>query len=227
MSRVVKEPEVRKNEILSAARELFNTQGYAMTSVNGIIEKAGIAKGTFYYYFKSKEEVLDEIVKFWVSDNIKSATMIAQDNSLKAPEKLKRMIIEQNMEIARNHATLQHLHRIKNVDMHQKMIVETILQYAPVMTKVIEQGIAEGFFKNDCPLETIELILTGTQFLFDPGIFQWSDEQYAKKIKALELIMEGALNTPKGSFGYLSVIYKEAHISPAAIAERIKKEKSL
>ena len=51
MARVTKEYRERKNEILDAAQELFLTQGYEKISVDNIIKKIGIAKGTFYYYF--------------------------------------------------------------------------------------------------------------------------------------------------------------------------------
>ncbi|MCK4578956.1 MAG: TetR/AcrR family transcriptional regulator, partial [Candidatus Marinimicrobia bacterium] len=54
MARVLKEYDERKTEFLDAARELFYSLGYEQTSVNTIIEKVGVSKGTFYHYFKSK-----------------------------------------------------------------------------------------------------------------------------------------------------------------------------
>lgn len=60
--RVVKEAEARRNEILDAAEILFTGKGYAKTTIIDILEAVGIAKGTFYYHFKSKEEVMDAII---------------------------------------------------------------------------------------------------------------------------------------------------------------------
>ena len=60
--KTVKEGEVRRREILEAARELFVKKGYEQTSVNDILKIVDIAKGTFYYYFASKEEVLEAII---------------------------------------------------------------------------------------------------------------------------------------------------------------------
>lgn len=54
--RIIKEAEVRKNEILDVAEDLFAVRGFDGTSTNDILEKAGIARGTLYYHFKSKEE---------------------------------------------------------------------------------------------------------------------------------------------------------------------------
>ncbi len=50
-----KESEERRNEILDAVDELFGQKGFDGTSTNGILEKVGIARGTLYYHFKSKE----------------------------------------------------------------------------------------------------------------------------------------------------------------------------
>lgn len=61
--RVVKEAAVRRNEILDAAEQLFVTKGFDGTSTNDILEKVGIARGTLYYHFKSKEEILDAMIQ--------------------------------------------------------------------------------------------------------------------------------------------------------------------
>ena len=53
--RVVKEAEERKNEILDVAERLFGEKGFDNTSTNDILEEIGIARGTLYYHFKSKE----------------------------------------------------------------------------------------------------------------------------------------------------------------------------
>ena len=60
--RIVKTAEERKNEILDVAEELFAQKGYDNASTNDIIAKIGIARGTLYHHFGSKEEILDYIV---------------------------------------------------------------------------------------------------------------------------------------------------------------------
>lgn len=63
LTRTVKKPEERRWELIHAATELFSEHGYEKTSVNDIIQKIGVAKGTFYHYFKSKEEIADFLFK--------------------------------------------------------------------------------------------------------------------------------------------------------------------
>ena len=61
--RIVKEAEERKNEILDEAAALFAKKGYDGTSIGDILEKVGVARGTLYYHFRSKEEILDALVE--------------------------------------------------------------------------------------------------------------------------------------------------------------------
>ncbi len=58
MVRTVKDPEVRKTEIIKSARRFFQTRDYDKTTMQDVMVELGIAKGTIYYYFKSKEELL-------------------------------------------------------------------------------------------------------------------------------------------------------------------------
>ena len=54
---------VRREEILDAAEELFVTKGYEQATTVDIMQKVGIAKGTLYYHFTSKEEILDALIE--------------------------------------------------------------------------------------------------------------------------------------------------------------------
>lgn len=58
--RIVKEADERREEIVNEACAGIRGKGISDTSVNDILAAVNIAKGTFYYYFKSKEELLDE-----------------------------------------------------------------------------------------------------------------------------------------------------------------------
>ncbi len=55
--------EQRKTEFLEAAERLFKEKGIIKTSVNTIVKELDVAKGLFYYYFKSKDEVIDAVLE--------------------------------------------------------------------------------------------------------------------------------------------------------------------
>jgi len=55
-----------RQRIISAARDLFYRQGYNATSFSDIAQRAEIPRGNFYYYFKSKDEILDGVIDSWL-----------------------------------------------------------------------------------------------------------------------------------------------------------------
>lgn len=201
--RVSKSPEERKKEILDVAEELFTTKGYAETTINDILQKIGIAKGTFYYYFKSKEDVMDAIVDRFIETGVRAAENIAQDSTLKASEKIFQIIMAQNPDDSGKGKMIEELHRVNNAEMHQKSLVETILKLTPILTEVIEQGIDEGTFNTPYPKETVEVLLVSSGFLFDEGIFQWEASELMQKAIAFTYILETTLGAEAGSFSYL------------------------
>lgn len=77
--RITKEHDERRNEILDTAEKLFYTKGYTKTTINDMLQEIGIAKGTFYYYFKSKEEVMHAMIERIVDLDLEVAQTIAQD----------------------------------------------------------------------------------------------------------------------------------------------------
>lgn len=61
MTRITKAPDERRMELFNAAQALFFTKGYEKTSVKDIVKQVGVAKGLFYYYFESKQALLEAL----------------------------------------------------------------------------------------------------------------------------------------------------------------------
>ena len=66
--RVSKDSEERKSEIIDVAEKLFAKNGIANTAVSAIVKELNVAQGLFYYYFKSKDDVIDELVRRYNKD---------------------------------------------------------------------------------------------------------------------------------------------------------------
>src|SRR5579884_4018953 len=61
--------EIRKNQILDAATSVFARLGFEHARMDDIVEAAGLSKGTLYWYFKSKEEIITAILhRLFVTD---------------------------------------------------------------------------------------------------------------------------------------------------------------
>ena len=65
--RVVKKPEERKAEMVAAASKLFAQQGFVRTSVAEIVSAVDVAKGLFYYYFTTKDDMVKAVVEGYAS----------------------------------------------------------------------------------------------------------------------------------------------------------------
>ncbi|MGH2691907.1 MAG: TetR/AcrR family transcriptional regulator [Actinomycetota bacterium] len=72
--RVTKSPDVRRQELMDAAVHIFKDKGISRTTVSDITESAGVAKGTFYLYFDSKEQLLGAIKERFVDEILAHAT---------------------------------------------------------------------------------------------------------------------------------------------------------
>ena len=191
--RIVKAPDVRRAEILQAAKRLFHARGYAVTSVDEIVREAQMAKGTFYYYFKSKAEILEALAQQMVTDLAEQAQVIADDASLPAIEKLCRIISQQNQIKDNDGDVVQGIHEPSNRELHDRINVETVLTLGPVFAQVVEQGNREGVFQVDDPLSTIQFILAGADFLMGENVFNWTPDEQIARLRAMLILIERAL----------------------------------
>lgn len=91
--RVVKEAEERKNEILDVAERLFGTKGFDNTSTNDILNEIGIARGTLYYHFKSKEDILDAMIDRMTGRLVEKAADIARKKEIPVLQRLTMMML--------------------------------------------------------------------------------------------------------------------------------------
>ena len=196
--------EIRKNEILDVAERLFMEKGYEAATINDILSVSGIAKGSLYYHYKSKEDVLDGIIKRMTEQLVAAAKAVADDPVLTVHEKMLRIIPSVNIADSPNERMIQELHRPSNALLHQKSIAQTLNAVAPIIASVVEQGIGEGVYHTKYPLETVEILLVAGQFIFDEGIFQWTPEEAAARMTAFIRVTETALGAQPGSFQFLA-----------------------
>lgn len=76
----------RRITIIEQAMKLFATKGYHSTSIKEIADESGIAKGTFYNYFESKQDIMLSILKYYTEMMNQELDRIANDHSLNAKD---------------------------------------------------------------------------------------------------------------------------------------------
>jgi len=63
LAKIPQDPRIRIDEILDAAEPLFSANGYRKTTISDIAQELGVAQGMLYYYFKSKDEILEALIE--------------------------------------------------------------------------------------------------------------------------------------------------------------------
>jgi Transcriptional regulator len=205
MVRIVKKPEERRREIVSASRSLFLSQGYENTTMQDIMTKLQIAKGTAYHYFRSKEELLDEVVEDMVTEYVSAIEASLNKSKGTALEKMQILATIGRIVSPSTDILADALHRFDNREMHARLLAITVTRLSPLYARVISQGCEEGVFCVEHPLECAEILLAGIQFITDVGCHPWSPEDLERRARAIPHLIENQLNAPKGAFSFLFI----------------------
>lgn len=188
---------------MDAARELFVKNGYELTSINDILKIVGIAKGTFYYYFTSKIEVLEAIILDIVEEGASRAEVILKDKTIPLVNRIMLAIMAQAPEFEGSDEIKEELHKVENAKLEHLYLREMLKRMTPILEEPVKEGIDKGIFNMEYPTECLESILLLGHMMFDCDIFAWEMEEYPKKIKAFLYNAEKLLGTKEGELNEL------------------------
>jgi AcrR family transcriptional regulator len=205
MARIVKKPDVRREEIIKAAGELFHAKEYDKATMQDLMKELNIAKGTIYHYFSSKEDLLEAVVEGLIDEELKKKEKLHADCRRKNLDALQtiRLLATADQMAKENEQILEVLHQPGNIVMHARQLGRYLTKLAPIYGAVIEEGCARGILKTDHPLECAEFLLAGIQFLTDVGFYPWTKEEIARRMAAFPSLLEDLLSAPAGSFNFL------------------------
>jgi AcrR family transcriptional regulator len=205
MTRIVKNPIERRKEIIEVARKLFLDFGYEKTTMNEVISTLGVAKGTVYHYFKSKEDLLDAVVENMSDEYVEIVKNRMVNNKKSAIERFYKLVKASNI-TDKTKETINKLHQFGNIGLHVRLLALCVKKIAPLYAEIIQQGCKEGVFKTDHPLETAEIFLSGIQFITDIGFYPWSQNDILRRTEALSFLAEAQLGAKKGTLNLLNQI---------------------
>lgn len=197
--RVVKKAEDRKNEILDAVDELFGQKGFDGTSTNDILEKVGIARGTLYHHFKSKEDIMDALIDRYAVRLIDGAQEVAADKSIPIVERIIRVVMALNLSGGSSEQIMEHIHKPQNALMHQKIQKVIINGVPPILTEIIREGIQQGLFSTPFPYECMEMVVIYASTVFDDDLVVMTEKERSSRIVAFVCNVERLLGAESGS----------------------------
>ena len=191
----MKKGEKRKQELLQIAYRMFISRGYENTSVDEIIEEAGIAKGTFYYYFETKEQLLEEVIGMMIDRETEAAGQVLKAE-IPVPQKIAGII--SSLRPAPEETSIEGaLMQPENVIMHEKIRKKIVEAAIPLLSGVVEEGIAQGVFSCDCVPERVRMLLVISSATFDEGRFT------ARDIAVFIDMTEKLLGAGPGTMGFI------------------------
>ncbi len=173
--------------------------GFAEVSVSRIVREIGVAQGTFYYYFDSKESVLDALIQAHVQELASRLAAVASGDTRDPRRTLQEMI---RTELDLDPGGASELGAIRGADAHTKLFAATLRTLAPVYQAVLARGQeARAFAEGPADL-LAEVVVLATHSLFDRDLLGWTPREYARRRKALEGLVSTVIGVPQGTFDF-------------------------
>lgn len=232
MARTVDEAAyaAKRNEILDVVQRFMFTQGYANMSIKDILQELQISSGAFYHYFDSKPALLDAFISRIKEVTEKQFLPLLNNPELTAIEKLRGFFDTLDNIRWKNKADIVKLSRVwytdANAIVRQKVDEAITKQRAPLLTKIVHQGIQEGAFTTPHPDQSGEVILslfqgmgnTHAQLMFSPDPVLDEQETVEKVIAVYGAYMnaiERVLGAPADSLRRIDVEAVEMWVKAA------------
>lgn len=167
--------EARWEEIIASSATIFMQNGYEATSLQDIASAVGILKGSIYYYIKTKEDLLYELVNRALS--LYAATVEEDDELASAPAPVRlRAFLRQWMAITAQEREwcIVAEHSFNRLSAERlESVIERRDRYSRFVKDIIQQGVDEGTFdpEVDVSLATITVfeLIKGSNEWHDPG----------------------------------------------------------
>jgi AcrR family transcriptional regulator len=196
-------PDGRRSEFISAAEALFNEKGFESTSVEDIVDRVGVAKGLFYYYFESKEMLMTAMVAKMTDEIEANIKDIMSKEGLTAMERFDEIVTSNKMMKERSRELMKWFHEERNQALHFSMEVKSTDLMLPALESIIRQGIGEGVFDTPYPRESAIAMLSIFRGISHDKMRLDEPVNAVHAAKVLGHLMERILGAEEGTFSSL------------------------
>ena len=198
--------QTKYEQILDALQFLLESKDIQTISVNEIAQAAGIGKGSIYYYFPSKDAILEALIERNYKKPIETAQNLAKQKNV-SPFTRMAMIFQ----ACRNSSAeflKQNTNTVENrlqdtLLLHQKYLNHLVTELKPALTAIIEQGIETGNIHFDHPAALAEIVLIVLAVKSDTTLIPSTSEEIEETILGLISLLEKGTGNPAGSLNFL------------------------
>lgn len=138
-----------RTRIIETAWRLFHEKGFRDTTINDIIREAEISKGTFYYYFRSKDDMLDTLSDVFDTEYERIVGEFSEDMS--SFDKLVELNYRMHTFINDNidYRLLSYLYSTQIIKEHTSSLLDRNRYYFRLLEQIIEDGRKKGELTED------------------------------------------------------------------------------
>ena len=204
-------PDRKKyDRILDALQQLLEDHTIQSISVSDIAKKAEMGKGSIYYYFPSKEAILDALIERNYEEPLKTAQNLAAQTEI-SPFTRMAMILQacrSSSAAFLNHSSTAPGGGTSAQDtafLHQKYMNHLIAELKPSLTEIINQGIAAGQIHFDYPAALAEIVLIVLAVKLNNTFLSATAEDSEGTIRGLVALLEKGTGIPPGTLNYLAL----------------------
>lgn len=201
--------ETNKSEIiLDALQQLLEEKNIQHISVSDIAAKAGIGKGSIYYYYSSKDAIVDALIKRSYEKPLQTAKSLATQTGISSFTRM-AMLFQACQNSSAIFLRQKHKPTTSAQDLaflHQKYLNYVVSELKPVLTEIISQGIDCGEIHFDHPAALAEIVLIVLAVKFDNSLIPSTPEEMADTLKGLIELLEKGTGVPTGTLDYLSIL---------------------
>lgn len=192
--------------ILNALQQLLETNTIQNISVNDIASVAGIGKGSIYYYFSSKNEILEALVERSYKNSLDTARNLADASDI--PVFTRMAMIFQACKNSSSTFIKQHETEMddngERAHIHNKYMKYLITELKPVLSSIIQQGISDGCINFNDPDSLAEIVLIVITVKLDNTLLPSNSDEIERVLKSMILLLEKGTDNPAGSLNFLS-----------------------
>lgn len=196
----------KRERILDAMQELMRTSSAQAISVSDIAQKAGIGKGSIYYYFSSKNDILDAVIERSYSRVLDAGRELAASSHMDAFQKMEiiyNACLDSSTELRRQEAIGTFNEQQESAFIHQKFARIIITKLKPILADIIRQGMAEGSIRCEYPDETAQIVLTVLTITLDNNLIPAEQDQIQRILTAFTQMQEKSMDIPAHTLEFL------------------------
>jgi AcrR family transcriptional regulator len=164
-------PEARRNQLIDCGEALFFSKGFDATTIQDVLDMAGISKGGFYHQFKSKDELLFGVIYRSAEVVINDMRSIAEDTSVSPLSRLHQFLHLETKHVQANSLPdYLEVFRVMN-DPKSSVLLNQLRRYIrlhskPLLARILQSGVEAGEFTVEDTETAAELVLYTSEFFF-------------------------------------------------------------